>query len=125
MTKEKNNKISIADVLAKKELVKDYSIFHSNYFNKDFEIDKIIPDKLVDIMNDKNTGEYEKYTQLIYNSCSFFRQKELQKELNIENPYDVVGAVFNDNYAEIFELGNLILKKYGFIGDAVETIKKQ
>lgn len=124
MTKGKKQEITIADVLAKKKLIKDYSVYHSNYFDRDFNIDKISPDKVVSIMNNTNSTEFEKYTELIYNSCSFFRAKELQRELEIDNPYDVIEAVFNDNYAEIFELGNTILKKYGFIGDKVEEIKK-
>lgn len=124
MTKGKKQEITIADVLAKKKLIKDYSVYHSNYFDRDFNIDKVSPDKVVSIMNNTNSTEFEKYTELIYNSCSFFRAKELQRELEIDNPYDVIEAVFNDNYAEIFELGNTILKKYGFIGDKVEEIKK-
>lgn len=124
MTKGKKQEITIADVLAKKKIIKDYSVYHSNYFDRDFNIDKISPDKVVSIMNNTNSTEFEKYTELIYNSCSFFRAKELQRELEIDNPYDVIEAVFNDNYAEIFELGNTILKKYGFIGDKVEEIKK-
>lgn len=126
MTKKTtDNFISITDVLEQKKLRKDYSSYHSEMFNKDFKIDKIKPSTIVAIMNDSESDEYEKYAKLLYNSCSFFRSKELQRECEAENPYDVVPEVFGDNYAEIFEFGNLILEKYGFTGDRIERVKKQ
>lgn len=125
MTKETKNSnlITMSDVLARKGLKEDYSSYYSQLFNKDFKIDKIKPSVIMQIMQTDN-DEYEKYKQLIYNSCSFFRQKELLKEFECEIPYDVVTEIFEDNYAEIFEFGNLILKKYGFTSDRLEKVKK-
>lgn len=123
MTTKNKNAITIDDVLAKKKLLGKYDKYYSNYFGKEFEITKLNPDKIIEVMNGDG-DEYEKYSKLIYLSCPFFRGKELQRELEIENPYDTVGAVFNDNYAEIFELGNLILARYGFTEDKVERVKK-
>ena len=75
-------------------------------------------------MNNPESSEYEKYTQLIYLSCPIFRAKELHKDYEVENPYDIVDKVFNNQYAEVFEFGNLILRKYGFTSDRVEKVKK-
>ena len=75
-------------------------------------------------MNKEEVDEYEKYKELIYLSCPLFRAKELIKELEVDNPYDVVGVAFNDNYAEIFELGNRILERYGFTLGRLDRVKK-
>lgn len=121
--KANDNLITMSDVMARRGLKEDYSVFHSQIFDKDFKIDKIKPSVITDIMK-TDDEEYEKYKQLIYNSCSFFRQKELLKEFDCEIPYDVVSELLEDNYAEIFEFGNLILKKYGFTQDRLEKVKK-
>lgn len=127
MTKTKTTKnsktVSIDELLARKKALADYTVFHSDMFNTDFELEKIKPSDIVDIM-ESDGDEYEKYGRLIYISCPYFRQKELQQKLNVENPYDVAEALYGDNYAELFEFGNFILKRYGFTADKVDRVKK-
>ena len=120
----KNNKITIEDILRKKELIKDHSVFKSKFFGKDFELENITPSQLIETMN-SDDDEITKYCRLIYNSCPFFRQKELIDALGAEIPYTTVSKAFGNNYAEIFEFGNFLLEKYGFLGEAVEKVKKQ
>ena len=127
MTKKvstKSDVLSISDILAKKGVSEDFSFYYSEFFSKKIEIEKIPASKIIEIMNKEEGDEYEKYSQLIYVSCPLFRAKELIKELEVDNPYDVVGLAFNDNYAEIFELGNKILRRYGFTSDRLDKVKK-
>ena len=92
-------------------------------FDTDFELEKIKPADIVTIMQ-TDGDEYEKYGQLIYISCPFFRQKELIDKLGVENPYDVPEALYGDNYAEFYEFGNYILARYGFNKERLDTVKK-
>ena len=125
MTKKntKTTTITIDEILARRQAVKDYSVFHSDLFNTDFELTKLLPADIVSIMQ-TDGDEYEKYGQLIYNSCPFFRQKELMEKLEVENPYDVPLALYGDNYAELLMFGNFILERYGFTADRLDKVKK-
>lgn len=124
-TTKKTNKITIDDILQKKKLVKDYSVFKSKYFGKDFELETIKPAQLVEIMN-SDEDEITRYCKLIYNSCPFFRQKELIEALEAEIPYTTVSKAFGNNYAGLFEFGNFIMEKYGFLDEeTVNKVKKQ
>lgn len=51
--------------------------------------------------------------ELIYVSVPLFRDKRLQKEYEVAEPYDVVQAVLNDNVDEITELAEAIFEMYG------------
>lgn len=46
---------------------------------------------------------YEAMVRIIYDCCPTLRSKELQKEINIQYPYDTVKAIFETE--EIMELG--------------------
>lgn len=120
-----NNKITIEKVLAKKKLTEEINVYKSNYFDCEIDIDKINADTILDIMKKENIEEIEQYKELIYHSCPFFRDKELHENLDVKDPMDAVSACYGDNICEILELGNLILKKYGFTIDKVEKVKKQ
>ena len=115
--------VSIDELLSRKNAIEDFTAFHSDMFNTDFEIEKIKPSDIVSIMETEG-DEYEKYGRLIYTSCPYFRQKELQQKLNVENPYDVAEALYGDNYAELYEFGNFILRRYGFTIDRIQRVKK-
>lgn len=123
-TKNKNNTtVSVDELLARRGALEDFSKFYSEMFNTTFEIEKIKPSDITTIM-EGDGDEYEKYGRLIYISCPYFRQKELQNKLGVENPYDVVEALYGDNYAEFYMFGNFILKRYGFTGDRLQRVKK-
>lgn len=127
MTKKNDTKkvktLSIDELLARKNAVEDFSVFHSVMFNTDFELEKLKPSDIITIM-EGDGDEYEKYGRLLYTSCPYFRQKELMEKLEVENPYDVPEALYGDNYAELFEFGNFILKRYGFTSDRIDRVKK-
>ncbi len=120
-----SKKITIEQVLKRKKLLGEINIYHSSLFDADIEIEKIKPETVISVMNKENTDEIEQYKELIYHSCPFFRQKELHEKFNIKNPIDAVSECFGDNYCEILELGNLILRRYGFTAEKVEKVKKQ
>ena len=122
---KKVEKITVAKVLAKKKLVKEINVFYSDFFDCEIDIEKIQADTITNIMAKENVEELEQYKELIYHSCPFFRQKELHEELEIKDPLDAVGACYGDNICEIYQLGNLILKKYGFTSEKAERVKKQ
>lgn len=118
-------KLTIDAVLKKKKLIeKEQSSYHSSYFDADIDIISINPEEIIDIMQEK-TDQITQYCKLVYLSCPFFAQKELQDELNVADPFDTVRAVYDDNICEIFEIGNIIMARYGFTKDKVETVKKQ
>ena len=121
--KNTKNGLTVDEILARRGSLPDYTAFHSDMFNTDFELEKIKPADILTIMQ-TDGDEYEKYGQLIYTSCPFFRQKELIDKLGVENPYDVPEALYGDNYAELWEFGNFILARYGFTKDRLETAKK-
>lgn len=121
--KTKKNTVSVDELLARKNAIEDFSAFHSEMFNTDFEIEKIKASDITTIM-ETDGDEYEKYGRLIYISCPYFRQKELQNKLGVENPYDVAEALYGDNYAEFYEFGNFILRRYGFTVDRINRVKK-
>jgi hypothetical protein len=115
--------LTVDELLARKNSLPNYSVFHSVMFDTDFELEKIKPADILTIMQ-TDGDEYEKYGQLIYTACPFFRQKELIDKLGVENPYDVPEALYGDNYAELWEFGNFILARYGFNRDRLDTVKK-
>ena len=122
--KKQTNKISIEDVLNKKKLIEKDTHYFSTYFNREIDIERIDKQAVIDLMAESE-DEILKYQKLIYLSCPFFRNKELHEALEINDPYDSVSACYDDNICEIIELGNIILKRYGFTADKVERIKKQ
>lgn len=115
--------LTVDELLARKKAVADYSKFYSKMFDTHFEVEKLKPSDIITIMQ-TDGDEYEKYGQLIYSSCPYFRQKELIDKLGVENPYDVPEALYGDNYAELYEFGNFILARYGFSPDRLNRVKK-
>ena len=117
------SKITVETVLKKKKLLEVQKQYHSDFFDADIEIVSIDPDIIIDILNEK-TDQTTQYCKLIYQSCPFFAQKDLQDALEVKDPFDTVKAVYGDNICEIFELGNVIMARYGFTTDKVEKVKK-
>ncbi len=70
--------------------------------------------------SEKNkTGNYpdmmEAYAKLIYDNCPMLRSKELQKEIDVDYPYDTVKAIF-----EIEEVIDIGVKVLNFFDDDEE-----
>lgn len=63
--------------------------------------------------NPSNVNTLELNQELIYKSCKLLQSKELQEAYGIDaDRYDIVGAVFNDNFEEIGEVAEEIMKFY-------------
>lgn len=120
MTKVKiNKKVTLESLLEAKcdidnSKVKEY---HSEQLSGIIEFVRINPEKASDLiasMNNKEISEFSMYQQLIYLSCPLFQNKDLIKKHNVAEPFEVVYKVLNNSLAEIYDIGNLLLKWYGF-----------
>ena len=59
---------------------------------------------------------------LVYNHCSFFRDKSLQEAYHCAEPYNVVRKVFNGNLGEIIECTKVISSLYG-LDKVIDDVK--
>lgn len=122
-------KITLAQLLTDKKVIEDKKwTYESETLGGVLEIEKIKPQKVLDIIeeiSDEKIDQYTAFSKLIYESCSIFRSQELIKKYEVEIPYQVVDRVFDRNIIEILELGKKICVNYGVHFEAEETIKKQ
>ena len=121
-------KLTVDDILAKKKIIdkKANENFYSKIFDAEIEVNNAKADSITDILSDSTDGEFRRYLKLIYLCCPIFKSEELRKNFDdLKEPYDIIERVFGNNLNEIMQLGNFILKKYGFLDeDLVEKIKK-
>lgn len=78
---------------------------------------RISPDKVSDLLAQMNSGQlsqYEVYQQFIYFSCSLFQNEALISKYGVSEPFEVVYKVLNDNLAEVWDMGNILMAWYGF-----------
>ena len=120
-------KLTIEDLLEKKEILKKKSItsHFSEMLGGEIEIEEHPLKKVSDIISKSDEGGIRSDLELIYAFCPIFRGKKLQEAHEVEDPIDVVEKVFNYNLPEIQNLAKTILKKYGFSEDKFEVLKKQ
>lgn len=122
------NKVTVASILKQKKILEEVKAtpFYSDVFQGEIDIDEISPNKVMEIIqsateDDPLRSDYE----LIYTCCPIFRDKELQAEYEVEDPIDIVRAVYKNNLIEPSSLAKHILKRYGFyLNDGVDKIKK-
>ena len=121
--------LTIKDVLEKKNLIKKLPInYYSSFFDAEIEVKSdVSKDELIEILNEKDDGNYRKFLKLIYLCCPLFKSKEIKEAFtDIKEPYDIIDKVFCDNVGEVANLGAFIVQKFGFIGeDDLTAIKKQ
>lgn len=130
MSKKTVQKATFKDLIAKK-LQKEKDQFKSKeiYISS---MDKVLTfvkpkeEVLIDIMDnirEENTmtENLEMTRKLIYHSCPMLQDVELHKELEINDPYDVVRQLFD--LADISEIGSELNTLVGF-DEKVEELKK-
>lgn len=120
-------KLTIENILEKKKLIeKTTKNYFSKYFDAEIEIKEVNKNSILEILADKDAGEYDRYLQLVYLCCPIFKAEELRKNFEIKTPYEIIDKVFNNNISEVMNLGNFILQKYGLLDeDLIEKVKKQ
>ncbi len=123
-------KLTIEDLIQKKITTEKESVkeFHSEELGGIIEVRKIPVAKVLNLVSGlENSDVIEQYNvnfQLIYEACPVFRAKELQKQFEVAEPFEVVKHLFNDNLGEINKLSQFILNFYG-LSELPETVKKQ
>lgn len=129
MNKTAVQKATFKDLLAKK-IQKEKDQFKS----KEIEVtslgkslvfikpkENILLDVIDEIGEGQSTGEMVKaFKTLIYHTCPMLQDPELHSELEIQDPEDVVPAIFD--LSDIMEIGQELLELVNING-AVEEIK--
>lgn len=122
------NKVTVASILKKKKIMEEVKTtpFYSEVFQGEIDIDDVSPAKIMEIIQGASEDEPLRADyELIYACCPVFRDKELQTEYEVEDPIDIVGAIYKHNLIEPSSLAKHILKRYGFyLGEGSKTIKK-
>lgn len=125
MTKKK---ISIEDVLKKKQLIEQNEIkpFYSKVFDAEIDIEDVSVEQIMSIIESADESEpLRADDELIYACCPFFRDKELQEQLGVKDPIETVRAVYGKNISEPTQLVKHILSFYGVdFSQMVQKIKK-
>ena len=117
--KKEVKKITLESLLEKKmgadtSKTKEY---FSEELGGNLEFVRISPDKVSDLLGQMNRGEnseFSMYQQLAYFSCPLLQDKELIKQYNVSEPFEIIYKVLNNNIAEIYEIGTLLIGWYGF-----------
>lgn len=129
MTKKVTKKVTIEDILKKKNLIDNAKPepFYSDFFGGEIEVEDVPVDRVIEIMSNANASEPLRADyELIYTCCPIFRAKELQEQYNIQDPIDVVKAVYGKNLNEPNQLAKHLMRRYGFyLGEGKAKIKKQ
>jgi len=129
MEKKKNNYVTTAMILAKKGIIEQKPApFHSDLFGGDIEIENTHPREFMEVLSNMargTDGEDYAYSRLIYENCPVFRDNELLKEYDVEDPFLLPKKIYGANVIEFMTLGNAILKAYGNDIESLENIKKK
>jgi len=127
MSKENAKKATFKDLLEKKiQKEKDKNKTKEIYidsmdatltFNK--PSDDVVLDAVEIMGNEKDTRKIvEAYKNLIYLTCKTLQDVELQKELEVVDPFDTVSILFS--LGEILEIGNQIMELVDMQGVVTE-----
>ena len=125
----KNKTLTTEMILAKKGLIEQAPApFYSELFDADIIIENNHAQSVTDIIRriaSGNDDETYAYSRLIYENCPIFRDKELIKQYEVDDPYLLPKTVYGANVIEFLMLGNHILSAYGATSDTVGNIKKK
>ena len=128
MQKDKNKKITLKELIARKlqrdedklavkEIFID-SLGGSLLFKK-LKNSRIL--QLIDEIEDNKTSEmYQVSVEMIYESCEMLQNPELHKKCEIVDPLDIVPALIS--IKEILEIGSQLIEFFGF-KEKIEEIK--
>lgn len=125
----KNKIVTTGMILAKKGVIeKTPAPFHSDLFDGDIVVENTHGQSVIDVIQNaqsSNSGdESYYYSRLIYENCPIFRNKDLLKEYEIDDPYLLPKTIYGSHVVEFLLLGNYILEIYG-ANTAVQNIKKK
>lgn len=127
MTKKKEEQktyVTSQMILAKKNLLEQKPApFYSEMFGGELEIENDHPQSFSDTIRTAQDDELYAYSKLIYENCPAFRDKELLKEYEVDDPFLLVSTIYKKNTYEMLLLGNHILQAYGF--NNIDVIKKK
>jgi hypothetical protein len=112
-------------ILAKKGLIEQApDPFYSDLFGGDIVVENTHPSTITGILSGNTTDEIYAYSRLIYENCPLFRDKALISAYETDDPYLIPKLAYGSNVIELLQLGNYILKIYGY-NETVEKIKKK
>lgn len=122
----KNKVVTTEMILAKKGLIeKAPDPFYSDLFGGDIIVENTHSQSFAEILASGTNDETYAYSRLMYENCPIFRDKELLKAYEVEDPYLLAKTIYGANVVEFLQLGNYILSVYGATGATVENIKKK
>jgi hypothetical protein len=125
MATTKNKVVTTEMILAKKGLIeKAPDPFYSELFEGEIKVENTHPNTITGVLSGNTTDELYAYSKLIYENCPLFRDKTLLTEYETDDPYLIPRKVYGSNVIELLQLGNYILKIYGY-NESVEKIKKK
>ena len=121
-----NKNVTIEMILEKKGLIQNTpNPFCSKFFNGNIVVENTHPQAFMQALANVQGDETYAYSRLIYENCPIFREKQLLKEFEVDDPYLLPKKVYGSNIVEFLELGNYILSLYGYDNETVQNIKKK
>lgn len=121
----KNKVVTTEMILAKKGLIeKAPDPFYSDLFGGEIVVENTHPTTITGVLSGNTTDEIYAYSRLIYENCPLFRDKALIEAYETDDPYLIPKKVYGSNVIELLQLGNYILKVYGY-NETVEKVKKK
>lgn len=129
MARENVKRADIRTLLARKmqkeaDLLKTYEVFVPSLdaalvFRR--PPDGVLLDTIDEMGDDSNTRQaMEAMKHLIYRTCDLLQSPDLQKELDVADPYDTVDAIFD--LKDISVISNELMEKFG-MGEVEERVK--
>lgn len=114
---KKNKKLTLNDFIAKakqkeQDKFKAKSVFVPS-LDGEVIMQKISINKVIDAMDkidadDSMANTIDIYKGLVYDSIPLLKEKDLQEQFNLPEPFDIVTEMFE--LGEILDLGNEVLK---------------
>jgi len=124
----KNKVVTTEMILAKKGLIeKAPDPFYSDLFGGDIVVENTHGREFAEVLASiaNNGDETYAYSRLMYENCPIFRNKELIKAYEVEDPYLLAKTIYGANVVEFLQLGNYILNVYGANTESIQNIKKK
>lgn len=124
----KNKVVTTEMILAKKGLIeKAPDPFYSDLFGGDIVVENTHAREFAQVLSNIANGSDEvyEYSRLIYENCPIFRNKDLIKAYEIDDPYLLPKTIYGTNIVELLELGNYISGIYGANTKSIQNIKKK
>lgn len=113
-------------LLAKKGLIeKAPEPFYSELLDALITVENTHAESFADMISQGVNNETYGMSRLIYENCPIFRDPKLLEDYEVEDPYLLPKTFYRSNVVEFFQLGNYILRLYGYNDGRVQNIKKK